>query len=106
MHTGVAEAHHAELGRLLEQPGLVEASADRLCGARQEREVGEADASLGQRRSALGQALELPAGTDAVGSCAAREVAVLLDPGDGAVVALLVVLVGLSELGRDLRELE
>src|ERR1700687_3794813 len=68
--------------------------------------MGETDAALGHCRRALCQALELLAGADTIGGGATGKVAVLLDPGDGAVISLLVVLVGLGELGRDLRELE
>src|ERR1700674_5789379 len=101
VHTGVAEASHAELGRLLEQPGLIEAGANGICRSRQEREVGKTDAALGQCRCALRKTVELLAGADAISGGATRKVAVGLNPGDGTVEALLVVLVGLGELGGD-----
>src|SRR5437016_88722 len=68
--------------------------------------MGEADLAHAQRRSALAQALELLAGHNASAGGAARHVTVGLDPRDRAHKTLLVVLVGLSESGGDLGELE
>src|SRR5712692_1213259 len=50
--------------------------------------------------------LQLLAGADSSAGCAATHVAVGLEPGDGALEALPVVLVGLGEPGSQAGELE
>src|SRR5216684_825873 len=68
--------------------------------------MSEANLAHAERGSALAQTLQLLAGADAIGAGAAGHVAAFLEPGDRAVEALLVVLIGLGEVARHPRELE
>src|SRR5260370_865438 len=106
MQAGVAEGKDVELARLPEQLSLVEATTDSRCGPRYQREVGKADLTHRQRACALYQSMQLIAGANAIASGTARHVTNLLEPGDRAVEALLVVFVGGGELTRQVRELE
>src|SRR6266852_617991 len=67
--------------------------------------MSEANLAHAERGSALAQTLQLLAGADAIGG-GAGHVAAFLEPGDRAVEALLVVLIGLGEVARHPRELE
>src|SRR6266852_7943333 len=106
MHAGVAEGKDIELARLAEQRGFVEAATNSRRSPRYQRKVGKADLAHSQRVSAFAQSLQLIAGTNAIAGGTARHVANLLEPGNRAVEALLVVFVGGSELTRQIRELE
>src|SRR5712692_4819681 len=97
VQAGVAEGKDVELARLAEQLGLVKAATDRRCGPRYQREVGKADLTHSQRVCAFSQSLQLIAGANAIAGGPARHVANLLEPGDRAVEALLVVFVGGSD---------
>src|SRR6266852_8285358 len=68
--------------------------------------MSEANLAHAERASALAQTLQLLAGADAIGGGAAGHVAAFLKPGDRAVEALLVVLIGLGEVARHPRELD
>src|SRR3989442_15644810 len=68
--------------------------------------MGETDPALGQRNLALAQPVELLTGANPIPGSAPGQVAVDLDPGDGAVETFVVVLLGLGEFSRDCRELE
>ena len=70
------------------------------------REVGETDLTHSQRSPALAQVVKLLADADSIGGGAAGQVAVGLDPGDRAVKALLVVLIGFDEGRGHFGELE
>src|SRR5713101_6051479 len=103
---GVVEAGDGLLARLAEKLGLVEALADRGRGARDERKVGETDLPLAQSVRALVQVFQLLAGADSSTCCAATHVAVGLEPGNRAVEALPVVLVGIGKLCGQTGELQ
>src|SRR6266567_7914252 len=68
--------------------------------------MGKADLPRGNRLCALIESFQLLANTDPVGGGPAAHVAGGLEAGDGAVEALLVVLVGLGELGGQEGELD
>ena len=109
MHAGVAEPPNAELGRLAQLLALIQALADSRRGPRDQGEVGKANLTSSQRHTALAQAFqvrELLADTDPIAGGATAHVAVGLDPRDGAVESLLVVLIGLGEVARHVGELD
>ena len=68
--------------------------------------MGEANLAICHCRRALVQLRRLPADADSISGSSTAEVAVGFDPCDRAVEALPVVLIGLSELSREDRELE
>src|SRR6266566_3852614 len=106
MNAGVLELDHALLARVTQEPGLVELLPTGDRGPRDQREVGKPDLTGGDRLRAPIEPCQLLADTDPVGRRTAAHMASRLEAGDGAVEALLVVLVGLRELGGEEGELD
>src|SRR5712692_315160 len=106
MRAPIAEGEDVELARLAQQLGLVQAFAQGSRSPSDECQVGKPDLTCSQSRHALAQALHLLADAYAIAGSPATHVTDRLEPRDRAVEALLVVLVGLGELGRQAGELE
>ncbi len=97
----VMKASDGVLAGLPQQRGLIETIAHIRRCARDKGEVGEANLAIGHCRHALVQTRQLLTNADAITGSAAAHVTVGLHPGDGAVEALPVVLIGLSELSGE-----
>src|SRR6266699_6340899 len=106
MNAGVLELDHALIARVTQEPGLVELLPTGDRGPRDQREVGKPDLSGGNRLRAPIEPCQLLADTDPIGRRPAAHVTAGLEAGDGAVEALLVVLVGLGEPRRQEGELD
>src|SRR5207245_4644264 len=92
--------------RVAKERALVKALADRGRSPGDMREVCKPDLPGQHGRLAFSQLFQLFSGADPIRGGAAGHMAIGFDPGDGAVEALLVVLLGLGELGRKAGEVE
>src|SRR6266849_5690670 len=106
MTADVVELARRVLARLLQEPALLKAIRDRVQGAGHDCEMRETDLAALHGLDALGQSLQVLAHRQAGGSGSAGHMTGVADPVDGARRALLVVLIGMGELSRGLRELQ